>query len=409
MGMHAFAKSAKYEKPPVWFLIVLVGFPQLCETIFTPSLPAISQALVTTEPLAQFTLTIFFIGFALGVLVFGYLSDRLGRRIAMLMGLALYTLGSLLCFLSPGIEWLLASRFLQAFGASCGSVVTQTILRDCYQVPAERSRVFATIASVLAVSPAVGPFLGGFLETFWGFRAVFFSLVGIGAVLWIHSYLRLGETRSVNWVYTPFPQVFSRMMRDGKIWSVAFLVAGINAFVFGSYGEAPFLFTGYFHMSTLAYGCVGCLMASCSFAGSSFVKRGSEGNHPWRLIFFGCLLLLLFSWMFLAGRWLGVEGWNQVEQLVYMLTFISGYFFAAGFTIPNCLSEALGDYETCLGQAGAVLGAMYYLMLSVLLGVLNLLHSDSIWTLAMFGSGLSLLMVLISGDLQRRVPAAVER
>src|SRR5690349_2959410 len=92
---------------PLVLMILLLGFPQIGETIYTPSLPDIARDLAASDFLTELTLGIFFAGFALGVLFWGVAADRKGRRKAMLWGLCLYIFASLGCCLSPSIEFLL--------------------------------------------------------------------------------------------------------------------------------------------------------------------------------------------------------------------------------------------------------------------------------------------------------------
>ena len=139
----------KISTPSLFLFIILVGFPQISETIYTPSLPDIANHLNASSNMIQLTLSIYFLGFAFGVFCWGRLSDAIGRRPAMLWGIVVYGVGSLGCYLSGSVEWLLVSRFIQAFGASTGSVVTQTILRESVD-GAKRHAVFAQISAALA-------------------------------------------------------------------------------------------------------------------------------------------------------------------------------------------------------------------------------------------------------------------
>ena len=81
------------QRPSLWLIILIVALPQLSETIYTPSLPDIAHALRTSDSMVEYTLTIFLFGFAVGVLLWGNLSDRIGRRPALLMGIGIYLVG----------------------------------------------------------------------------------------------------------------------------------------------------------------------------------------------------------------------------------------------------------------------------------------------------------------------------
>lgn len=126
-------KNIETKKINLALLVCLVGFPQISETIYTPSLTEIATSYGVSLNLAQMTLSIYFLAFAAGVFFWGVSSDYLGRRKAMNFGIFIYILGCLVCLISSNITVLFIGRFIQAFGASTGSVTTQTILRDNYQ------------------------------------------------------------------------------------------------------------------------------------------------------------------------------------------------------------------------------------------------------------------------------------
>jgi multidrug resistance protein len=175
------------KKLSIGLLIALVGFPQISETIYTPALPNVAAGLQASVYLVEATLSIYFLGFALGVLLWGDISDWCGRRNAMLIGLIVYGIGTLGCASVRSIEALLAWRFLQAFGACVGSVITQTILRDSYN-GAERTKLFSVMSGALAFSPALGPVLGGFISEFYGWRSNFWVLTILAAFLFVWSF-----------------------------------------------------------------------------------------------------------------------------------------------------------------------------------------------------------------------------
>src|SRR5690606_10338759 len=127
---------------------------------------------------------------AAGVFTWGKFADMNGRRPALLLGMGLYTIASLVCFLSNNIYFLLAARFFQAYGVSTGSVVVQTIARDVY--PSEkRGQVFALVVGCLAFTPAIGPFIGGFVTQYANWNYNFLVLLILGTLIWIATYAKL--------------------------------------------------------------------------------------------------------------------------------------------------------------------------------------------------------------------------
>ena len=152
--------------PPSIRLTLILGaltaFPPLSIDIYLPSLPTLVRTFGTTDGAVQLTLPAFFLGLALGQLFYGPLSDRYGRRPALLIGIALYTLASAACALAPSIEALLAGRFVQALGGSAGMTIAMAVVRDRFD-PREGARTL----SLLMLAP------GSESNILWvlGFRA----------------------------------------------------------------------------------------------------------------------------------------------------------------------------------------------------------------------------------------------
>lgn len=190
------------------------------------------------------TLSIYFIAFALGVFFWGIGSDYFGRRKAMNLGIVVYILGCILCFVSKNIELLFVGRFIQAFGASTGSVTTQTILRDNYEGN-ERHQLFAKISAALAFSPAIGPLIGGFLGEFYGFRVVFAFLIVIGMILLFWCLRSLPETGNISSKRLNSKQVLSigkNMLCDRYTVAFGVLIGIFNGLLFSYHSEAPTIF-----------------------------------------------------------------------------------------------------------------------------------------------------------------------
>ncbi len=148
--------------PPLWLVVGLMMFPQIVETIYSPVLTQIATQFRVSDGQASQTLSVYFLAFAVGVVCWGRLCDLIGRRPAMLAGLLTYGVGTLLALLANQFETLLLARVISAFGAAVGSVVTQTMLRDCYQ-GSELARVFSVMGIALSLSPVLGLVSGGLL------------------------------------------------------------------------------------------------------------------------------------------------------------------------------------------------------------------------------------------------------
>lgn len=183
----------KMVKPPILLMIVMMMAPQILETLYSPALTLITQEYGTSAEQASQTLSIYFVAFALGVAFWGWLSDRAGRRTAMLAGLVIYLLGAIVAVISHTFSVLMLARVMVAFGAAVGSVVTQTMMRDSYS-GSELGRVFSVMGMALAISPILGMVSGGLLAGLGQSLYVFLGQLACAFVLLLWCWKSLPET-----------------------------------------------------------------------------------------------------------------------------------------------------------------------------------------------------------------------
>lgn len=376
-------QTIQTKKISLALLICLVGFPQISETIYTPSLTEIAQSYQVTLNLAQTTLSIYFLGFALGVFFWGIISDYLGRRKAMNFGVAIYILGCLLCLVSSNIVMLFIGRLIQAFGASTGSVTTQTILRDNYHGN-ERHQLFAKISAALAFSPAIGPLIGGFIGQYYGFRTVFLSLLLMGMALLFWSLKSLPETVHPNHTSFDTKKIFSigkRILVDPYTITFGILIGIFNGILFSYHSEAPGIFIEKFHFSQSQYGFMGCIVATATILGSWLSNRTLKNQLPNTIIRNGIKLSIVGT-VFLSATALLL-----LPPAIQLILYISGIFIilaGIGIALPNCLSLALVKFQGAAGTAGAFLSLGYYIIVSICTFLISFLHTGSILVFPLF-------------------------
>lgn len=384
----------KYAAPSLLLMIVLVAFPQISETIYTPSLPDIAVALGVSNSSVQLTLSIYFIGFALGVLCWGWLSDFIGRRPAMLGGLIVYGVGSLMCFYSESITLLLVSRFIQAFGAATGSIITQTILRESVSGN-KRHAMFAQISAVIAFTPAVGPLIGGWVDQAFGFRAVFFTLVMMSVLLFVYAFWKLPETTdvSVRKKVAILP-IVKRMLSLPRVLVFGLMIGGINGVLFSYYAEAPFIFIEHFNISPGVYGFLGIVVALASIVGAMMSKRLLSLYAAEKIIHIGCLVMT--SGALLLTIVSSLASLPNMMLMVCILITLFVMLMGAGIALPNCLSLALVNFQDVVGTAGAIFSLGYYLLVSLATWGMSALHNGSLLTMPIYFLGISGGMWLLS-------------
>ncbi|MEK4298878.1 multidrug effflux MFS transporter [Oceanobacillus sp. FSL W8-0428] len=383
-------KNIGDKTPSLFLLIVLVGFPQISETIFSPSLPSIAEAFETSMNDAQLTMSVYFIAFAFGVFFFGRLSDKIGRRKAMLYGLFLYFVGNVLCLIASEMVVLLVARFIQAFGASVGSIVTQTILRESFS-GVVRHKLFAQISAAMAFTPAVGPLIGGFTDYYFGFKVIFFVLVTMSIIVFCYTFFRLPETALANIEMKPLLPIVKRMVTNARLWRYGVIIGGINGVLFSYYTEAPFIFTQYFTLTSAMYGFLGIVVALASIAGAMLSKRLVSHTKPEKIIVFGLAIMFIGTVLATLVHFLPIS-----LQMPTMIVSIFIILFGTGTALPNCLSLALIEFQDVIGSAGAIFSLGYYLLVSAATYGMSVFHNGTVLAMPLYFLALGIFMLLIS-------------
>jgi Bcr/CflA subfamily drug resistance transporter len=337
---------------PLPLIVVTIMAPQVLETLYSPALTAIRVDFNVSAAQASQTLSIYFFAFAFGVAFWGVMCDRLGRRITMLAGLAIYLVGAVIALLSQHFTWLLSARATIAFGAAVGSIVTQTMLRDVYQGSA-LGNVFSTVGIALSVSPVLGMLAGGMLVGWGGSLAIFAAQWLLALILLVWCWYALPETRQTAVaIKTTAAGNDWAILRDKHIWYSALLVAGFNVMVFSYFSLAPFIFEQ-LGLSSQQFGYSGIALALGSLLGALLNRYLLfKSISAKKQILLGSLLALSAA--------LALVFWQHSLMLLLPCTLITVAF---GLAIPNVLSQALHRYRHQLGTAGAVFGLLYYLLI----------------------------------------------
>lgn len=296
--MKPFASS-----PPRWLIPLLgslVAFGPLSIDMYLPAFPVMAQQLQATQGEIQHSLSAFFIGFCVGMLFYGPLSDQLGRRRLLLSGLVLFTVASVFCSLVSNADQLIILRMLQAFGSGATVVMARAIARDVF-TPSDLPRVLSLMTLVTMVAPLLAPLIGGMIAHVFGWQAIFILLALVGGLSTVLIYCVLPETRekTSGHLLTAFGH-YAHLLRDLSAMSMtgtlAFSFAAMFAFISGS----PFVYIEYFGVPDRLYG----LLFGCNVIGmiimllvnvrllKRYTTRQVLGWQTWAQSLFGLLLLL---------------------------------------------------------------------------------------------------------------------
>ncbi len=183
-----------------WLPLLVAGLatigPFTIDT-YLPSFPAIALEMGTTEVLVQQTLTAYLIPFALMMLFHGAISDAFGRRPVILIGVGGFVIASIGCALATSMTMLLVCRAMQGLVAGAGTSLSRAVVRDAYQ-GVEAQRLLSRVMLIFSIAPAIAPIIGGWLQTWFGWRANFWFLALFGAVLLVACYRYLPETHPAS-------------------------------------------------------------------------------------------------------------------------------------------------------------------------------------------------------------------
>ncbi len=177
------SKSQKYlgEKGLIILISFLSAFIPLSTDLYLPALPRMAENFAAAPSLVNLTLTLFFVFFAAGTLLWGPLSDKYGRKRILLTGLVIYTAASALCALSASIYQLIGFRILQAVVSGAVTSVGSAVVKDVY-TGRKRESVLALVSSMVMIAPIVAPVLGAVLLNFTSWRGVFWALTVVGLI-----------------------------------------------------------------------------------------------------------------------------------------------------------------------------------------------------------------------------------
>ena len=334
----------------------LTAFGPLSIDTYLPALPAIGRDLTASESVIQLTLTACLVGLAAGQVVAGPLSDTLGRRRPLLVGVAAYVLASVLCAVAPSAPILVGLRLLQGIGGGAGIVIARAIVRDLYE-GAAAARYFSRLVLVMGLAPMLAPVLGGQLLRVTSWHGIFLALALITALLWLGAARALPETLPAERRRGGGPGAtvlaFRALLADTRF--LGYALAGGLAFgaMFAYIAGSPFVLEGIYGVSPQTFSLMFGLNA-LGFVVASQVNGSLVGHvRPARMLTAGVTVTGAASLSLLAVVLL--HG-SLPAVLLPLFCLVS----SIGFVVPNATALALTRHPEAAGTGSAVLGVVQY-------------------------------------------------
>lgn len=375
------------------FLVVLsmlMAFTSLSVDIYLPAMPRMQ---IDLHGNIELTITSFLIGFAIGQLVWGAISDIVGRRIPLILGMLLFAIGSVGCAMSHSMFEIVFWRVFQALGACTGPMIARAMIRDLY-TKTRAAKMLSTLMIIMAIAPIVGPLIGGQIIIFSNWHTIFWLLSVIGllmlvCVLFLPEILVTNTNSSVSLkqVFNNYYRLLSNKTFMRYTLCITFFYAAVYAFI----ARSPFIYISYFGIPEQYYG----WLFGVNILG---VMSLSYFNRNW-VTKYGIKLLLNISTKIamVAGILLAALTYFDIGGIFTIIIFIFIIFSMNGIIAACATAAALDGVGEIAGSASALIGCLQYGsgILSTLL--LAAFHDNTPWTMvwliALF-TILSALMIL---------------
>jgi DHA1 family bicyclomycin/chloramphenicol resistance-like MFS transporter len=343
----------KEKRLIIWILGALATVTPFAIDLYLPAFSQIANDFGTTVSTVSLSVSSYFIGMAMGQILYGPLLDRFGRKPPLYVGLVVFILSSIGCMQSGSVNVMIGLRFLQALGGSVAWVAAVAMVRDFFPVE-ESAKVFSLLILIIGLSPLLAPTLGGFIVTLWGWQAVFIVLASIAVFVLMLVLLFLPEGHrpdpTVSLKPRPIILTFINVVRNPQFATYTFSGAFAFATLFIYVAGSPVIFMEMYHVSPQGYGGIFALL-SVGFIGGSQLNIWLNRTYSSARIFHVALICqVITSFVFLICVFYGWIGLNATIGMFFIcLTCV-------GLINPNANALALALFVRNIGSASALLG-----------------------------------------------------
>ncbi len=355
-------------------IVIIQALGQVLADMYLPSFPAIASAFKTPMQNVELTLTIYAFGYGISQLIYGPISDGYGRRKPMVVGLFLCSLGSLICFVAPNIETLLLGRLCQALGAGATLAVGTAILHDLFLGPT-LSKYMSYAGVVFVVSLALAPLLGGYIQTYLGWRAIFALTTMLSILAFIVFIFKIPETNQhLNRENLRYP-ILKQNIRT--LLSSPFFIgyASCSLLTYGAIlawiTAGPILLEEVVGLSPIEYGWV-YVATSVAFAVGAFSNSKLVSRFDMNMILqSGLVLMLIAGLTMLLFEFMGSINTGVILGPAMLL------LFSASLVFPNTSAGLLHPFPHITGIASALFYSTRLLGGAIFSGWIALMPHDT--------------------------------
>ena len=342
--------------------------------MYLPSLPTIEMELAKEPGISQLTLSAFFVGLALGQLIYGPASDALGRRKVLIWGILLYCCGGIACLVVETIEQLIFARFIQALGAAVGGVIARAIVRDLYTLEkAAQAQSFINLA--FSITPLLAPILGGYLLISFGWRSIFLALLCFGLICLVALLLRVPETLPPERrkIFSPMSLIHGYRRILSTRQSIGCILTGAFGFacMFTYFAASPYIYITIFGVPEEHYGFLFGLNVIGIIIGNIINTRLVLRKGALVMLRAGSIISALGGFcLFIAI----VNNFCGIYGIIVPLFFVIG---SLGFIGANAVAGALEPFPDLAGTTASLFGFLQMILGAFVGGLVSLLHDGT--------------------------------
>ncbi|MGG0256737.1 multidrug effflux MFS transporter [Bacillus toyonensis] len=335
----------------IFILITLVCIPQASIGLYIPSLPHMVKALNTTSNELQFTLSIYMIGYAFSTLVCGIFSDRYGRKPVLIVGLSIYLLATIICLIASNIYVLLIGRFLQALGGCCGTVLARVIAKDTFESK-DQVRILTYLSTAIAITPAVAPIIGGYLEFYFTWRAGFLILSFISLMALLLCMFGFKETnahKDISATHLVTIVKNYKFLLTHRLFLTYSMSIGLAWCAYYSFIQSSsFVFQDIFKLTPIAYGGMYAIVILGYILGTIFTRKYSNKIGINNVIMYESLVSLGAAMTMLFVMYVNS---NVLIGILLPMTIL---MMGVGGIFPACQAAVMQPFTHIAGTASGL-------------------------------------------------------
>ena len=352
-------KSAKpsYSMGWIMLLALFTSLGPLSIDMYLPALPQMANDLGVNTQQVTNTLPAYFLGLAVGQLIYGPISDRIGRKKPLYFGMSLFTLASLFCAIAPDHWSLIAARILQALGGCVGVVMARAAIRDRLDVQGS-AQAFASMMIVMGVAPILAPTLGASILHFLNWRSIFIVLfvVGLICLLCVHFFFKetLSKDKQLHLSVKQVVTLYGAILTDKSFRFPMMAGCFSGAALFCYISSASMVFMEHFHLSQQQFAYAFGMNAFGIMLFSTLNKNLAKHWDVLKRLQIGGLIQLIGASIIVC------VGLFQLDHLILLMSGLFLTISGIGFTGPNAMALAMSEQGHRAGTASAIMGSAQF-------------------------------------------------